>query len=171
MLKLYLKIILLLTLIGSLSLNAQNVNESENCACCTENHKAFDFWVGNWNVYNTENIIIGHNKIVKMQDNCVLQENWTSKNSTGTSYNYYNSADDSWNQVWIDNSGFSLVLKGNIEDTKMVLKSDIIKGDKTYYNKITWSKIDDVTVSQVWEIFDENNTLLKELFRGIYKKE
>ena len=38
----------------------------DNCPCCTDNHSTFDFWVGDWVVYNTLNNVIGENKIVKL---------------------------------------------------------------------------------------------------------
>lgn len=108
--------------------------------CAGEKYSQFDFKEGNWKVFDTKGNLIGKNRLVKMQSNCVMQENWESKtsNSKGTSYNYYNKVDDSWNQVWIDNSGFSLVLKGNLIDGKMILKSDLVKTAKgSYYNRVT----------------------------------
>ena len=141
--------------------------------CSGEKYQQFDFWVGDWNVYDTSNKLIGTNKLVKMQNNCVLQENWVAENSPskGTSYNYYNKSDDSWNQVWIDNAGGSLVLKGKLIDGKMILKSDLIISKKgNYYNRITWSKNKDNSVTQVWETLNKEGQLISEAFRGIYKK-
>lgn len=141
--------------------------------CSGEKYSEFDFWEGSWNVYDTKEKLIGTNKLIKMQSNCVMQENWESKvgTSKGTSYNYYNKTDDSWNQVWIDNTGYSLVLKGNLIDGKMVLKSDLITSKKgNYYNQITWTKNSDGSVTQVWEYIGEDGKILSEAFRGIYKK-
>ena len=150
------------------------VSQNKNAVpCSSKEYKQFDFWVGNWNVYNTKNQLIGTNNIVKVPNACAIQENWESKagSSTGTSYNYYNSTDKSWNQLWIDNSGYSLVLKGNYSTNEMILKSSLIKSKKgDYYNQITWSKNTDGTVTQVWDLVNEKNVILKELFRGIYKK-
>ncbi|UWX53724.1 hypothetical protein NYZ99_11250 [Maribacter litopenaei] len=50
--------------------------ETPACPCCTENHRAFDFWLGEWSVYGTNEALLGGNTIVSMQDGCVLQENW-----------------------------------------------------------------------------------------------
>ncbi|MBL4605750.1 MAG: hypothetical protein JKY02_08870 [Flavobacteriaceae bacterium] len=161
--------LLFLSLVFSSNTNAQ----SKKAPCSSEKYQEFSFWVGDWNVYNTENKLIGTNTILKMQGNCVMQENWESKTGTsrGTSYNYYNKTDDTWNQVWIDNSGYSLVLKGNLENGKMVLKSDLIEGAKnTYYNRITWTPNEDGTVTQVWDYLDKGEKVLTEAFRGIYKK-
>lgn len=152
------------------TIDAQN---SSKTPCGGEKYSQFDFWVGNWNVYDVKNNLIGTNKLVKMQSNCVLQENWESKtsNNKGTSYNYYNKVDDSWNQVWVDNTGYSLVLKGNLIDGKMVLKSDLVKSKKgNYYNRVTWTKNADNSVTQVWEYINENGKVTSEAFRGIYKK-
>jgi hypothetical protein len=161
---------LLLLFNFSLNFSAQN-NVKQSCS--GEKYNQFDFWEGNWNVYNTKGKLIGTNTIIKLQNNCILQENWVSKtsNSKGTSYNYYNKLDDTWNQVWIDNSGFNLVLKGKIINGQMVLKSDLIKTKKgNYFNRITWYKNEDKSVTQLWENIDKNNKVISEVFRGIYKK-
>ncbi|PQJ80763.1 hypothetical protein [Polaribacter porphyrae] len=141
--------------------------------CSGEKYSQFDFWQGSWKVYDTKGKLIGTNKLIKMQSNCVMQENWESKTSSnkGTSYNYYNKTDDSWNQVWVDNTGFSLVLIGNLIDGKMVLKSELIKTKKgNYYNRVIWSKNTDGSVTQVWDYLNEKGKVISEAFRGIYKK-
>lgn len=168
---------LLTTLLVFIMLFFSNIITAQNqqkAPCSGEKYSQFDFWEGNWNVYDKTGKLVGTNQLIKMQSNCVMQENWVSKTgpSRGTSYNYYNRTDDSWNQVWVDNSGFSLVLKGKlIEKGKMVLKSDIITTKKgKYYNRITWTKNKDNSLTQVWEYLNENNKVISEAFRGIYKK-
>lgn len=141
--------------------------------CTGEKYQQFDFWEGDWKVYDTKGSLIGTNNIVKMQQNCVMQENWvsTTSNNRGTSYNYYNKADDTWNQLWVDNSGFVLELKGRFKEGKMVLDSQLQRSPKgNYYNRLYWQKQEDGSVLQVWERLDENKKLITEVFRGIYKK-
>ncbi|MGE0562703.1 MAG: hypothetical protein AB7O47_12870 [Flavobacteriales bacterium] len=142
-------------------------------ACSTENHQKFDFWVGDWNVYDTLNNKVGENLIVKLEDGCIINEHWKSTNgSTGRSYNYYDASDSTWNQLWIDNQGSNLVLKGHPETNKMVLKSELIAGKKIdwYYNRIIWEKLDDKTVIQTWDVLDKKNNILTTAFKGIYKR-
>ncbi|WP_445748795.1 hypothetical protein [Polaribacter sp.] len=149
---------------------AQNQN---NTSCSGEKYNQFDFWEGNWKVYDKEGDLVGTNKVVKLQNNCVLQENWVSKLSqnTGTSYNYYNPKDDTWNQIWIDNSGFIMNLKGRFKDGKMTLKSDLIEANpRSFANQITWKKNKDNTVTQIWTTVDEKGKVIYEIFYGIYKK-
>ena len=164
------KIMLLPVLLVTIFLQAQTSNA--DCACCTETYNQFDFWIGDWVVFDTTGKEVGKNNIVKIQDNCVMQESWVSKTMTGTSYNYYNFVDSTWNQLWVDNQGSSLVLKGQLIDGKMVLKSELLKGQRVdlYYNKITWEKNADASVTQTWEILDPDGNLLALAFRGIYKR-
>lgn len=153
---------------------AQNLRaqEQKQCPCCSEAHQAFDFWIGDWTVYDTEGNIVGKNTIEKQYSNCVLQEKWVSSGiSQGTSYNYYNKNDQSWHQLWLDNSGFSLSLKGNYKEDKMIMSSDLLKGKNgDYYNQITWTKNKDGSVTQVWELLNDKHIITQEAFRGIYKK-
>jgi hypothetical protein len=148
------------------------VHAQSDCKCCSIEHKAFFFWEGDWVVYDTVGSVVGQNTVDKLQDGCVLRENWRSKSSTGTSYNYYNKSDSTWNQVWIDNQGGNLVLKGGLKNGKMVLRSELQPGKKValYYNQITWIPNPNGTVTQVWNIYDENDAFLATLFKGIYKK-
>ena len=144
-----------------------------DCACCTPVHHQFDFWLGSWLVKNTQGQEVGKNTISKIEDNCILVEKWIgAKGTTGTSHNYYDANDGSWNQLWIDNKGNILKLKGGLEGSSMVLKSEMIKGKngKLYYNQISWTPNEDQTVSQLWEIYDENKALINTAFLGIYHK-
>lgn len=146
---------------------------SQKAPCDTDKHNEFNFWVGDWKVYNPKGDLIGTNKIVKMHSNCVMQENWESKTSPnkGTSYNYVDLSDQSWNQVWVDNSGYSLVLKGNLDNGSMVLKSKLQKGPNgEFYNRVTWTPNKDGSVTQIWEVLSKEGKVIQEAFRGVYKK-
>ncbi len=151
------------------SLNAQNTN----CSCCTEKHQEFDFWIGEWTVTNPDGKLAGTNSIKKIQDQCVLQENWTSAqgNFTGTSNNFYNYKTKQWEQLWIDNQGQSLHLKGNRTGNQMILQTDE-ENDKEgnpFYHRVTWTYNADGTVRQYWETI-KNNTEITVAFDGLYRK-
>ncbi len=155
-------------LILSVSLYAQ-----EECPCCTETHSQFDFWIGDWMVLDTLGNKLGENLISKIENGCILAEHWKgAQGGSGSSFNYYDKTDSTWNQLWIDNSGNVLKLKGSFQLDKMVMKSDLQKGTRVdwYYNQITWSPGIDGTVSQLWQIFDKDDRLLQTAFLGIYHK-
>lgn len=161
-------------LLAHLSMGVANAQTNDPCHCCTSNHQAFDFWIGDWTVYNPSEKIVGTNKVVKMQNGCVIQENWeaSNKTNTGTSYNYFNKNDSTWNQIWVSSTGNILNLKGNPnENGEMVLKSKLVKSSKgNYYNQIIWSKNEDGSVTQRWDILNENSEPISIAFEGIYKK-
>ena len=144
----------------------------DTCPCCDDFHQQFDFWVGDWIVLDTAGNQVGTNTISKKESNCFLEEHWkSSQGSTGTSMNYFDKSDTTWNQLWIDNSGYVLKLKGVFDAGSMILKSDLNKGQKGvfFYNQIRWTKNSDGTVTQLWESYEENGKLIQTLFKGIYK--
>ena len=158
----------LFTLIGT-NLNAQ----SDDCTCCSADNLAFDFWVGEWEVFKSDGTLVGTNTISKIQDGCVLSENWTSANSsfTGTSTNFFNNQTGEWEQLWVDNGGSHLHLRGNRTGNQMILVSDeITREDKPpYSNRITWTLNEDGTVRQLWEILVDGK-VANVAFDGIYRK-
>lgn len=148
--------------------------ESNECPCCTDAHKQFHFWIGEWNAYDTTGILLGTNKIVIDQDKCLMIENWKSANSsfTGTSYNYYDRTDESWNQTWVDNQGSNLMLKGKFTDGKIILRSKLKENSNgvMFYHQITWTPNVDGTVTQRWDMFNDQDVFLSTAFLGIYRR-
>jgi hypothetical protein len=123
-------------------------------------------------VFDTTGKIVGENLIIKLENNCIISEHWKDvSGGSGRSYNYYNSSDSTWNQVWVDSQGSNLVLKGNAEKNKMILRSELMPGKKVdlYRNSITWTKNEDGTVTQLWEILDKKDAILTTAFHGIYR--
>ena len=72
--------------------------QSNDCVCCTENHKAFDFWLGSWKVTGKDGSLAGTNFIKKVEDDCILTEHWVSADgkNTGSSTNFYNLKTKQW---------------------------------------------------------------------------
>lgn len=156
-----------------ISFNLSSQTTSNNCNCCTEKHTEFDFWIGSWTVTNPDGSAAGTNTIEKIQNNCMLQENWISASQgfTGTSNNFYNAAKQQWEQIWIDNQGGRLHLKGNRVGNQMILKTEVAKNQngEPFYHRVTWTKNDDGTVRQYWETIT-NDKDIAVAFDGLYKK-
>lgn len=165
--KQYVTLLLFCLLTGS----AWSQADTLQCACCTSAHDAFDFWIGEWVVRDSTGQEVGTNSLVKLEKNCLLREQWKSAlGGTGTSYNYYDPADSTWNQLWLDDSGTILKLKGQLEEGKMCLYSDWQKGQQVarYRNRITWEPLPDGSVMQTWDILGEGDTVLFLAFKGQY---
>lgn len=163
------QLVILFITFFSLHMSAQT--DTRNC--CTEKHQEFDFWIGSWETFTPDGKLAGRNEIDKIQDNCILRENWTSAQSgyTGTSNNFYNAQTNQWEQIWIDNQGQSLHLKGNRKGNQMILMSDAMQDQKgnTIYNRITWTKNEDGSIRQLWETTSDQKEW-KIAFDGLYKR-
>ncbi|MCB0476825.1 MAG: hypothetical protein KDC84_01600 [Crocinitomicaceae bacterium] len=142
------------------------------CNCCTDQYNQFDFWVGEWEVYDTTGNKVGDNSIVELEGGCILSEHWRSvKGGSGRSYNFYNSSDSTWNQTWIDSQGGNLILKGQAGTDQMKLASaPFQKNGNQLQHQITWTKQEDGSVEQRWDVLDEEGNIKNTLFLGIYKR-
>ncbi|MEM9986975.1 MAG: hypothetical protein AAF804_17925, partial [Bacteroidota bacterium] len=98
---------------------------------------------------------------------------WTSGRGafTGTSYNFYHKQQKVWKQLWVDNQGGSLELKGNWNGQAMVLSCDFQAdtSGNSYQNRVTWTPLPDGRVRQLWELRSEEGQRLQVVFDGYYQ--
>jgi hypothetical protein len=152
---------------------SETLQAQDDCPCCSSPYSLFDFWEGDWLVYDTAGTLIGENIIVKAEANCLLKEAWKgTQGGSGQSFNYYDSADSTWNQLWVSSFGNQLKLKGKGTDGVMIMRSELIPGQKIdfYRNQISWTLNEDGSVTQLWLILDSNDAILQESFEGIYRR-
>ena len=146
--------------------------QKSDCNCCSADQTAFDFWVGNWTVTHYNNGSPAGSSVIRKEENgCVIHENWTSAQAgyTGTSLNFFNTTTQQWEQLWVDNAGAHLKLKGNRIGNQMILTSDEFakKDGKMYQNRITWTHLEDGKVRQLWEVLSEGQ-VVSVAFDGLY---
>ncbi len=168
------RIVLLLLLIGGLSLSEV---ASAQQPCAGAEYRQFDFWLGEWEVFDYTNAVkgsqVGTNRIEKILGGCALQENWrASDGSTGNSYNSYFNLDKKWHQSWVDSSGYRLEIAGVFKDGKMVLEGSH-PGQRegvTLTNRITWGQVDNSPdqVRQTWEVSRDGGKSWSVSFDGLY---
>jgi tetratricopeptide (TPR) repeat protein len=85
-------------------------------------YRQFDFWIGEWSVVTAKGEMpAGDSRIELTLGDCVIVENWTSKNSlyAGKSYNVYNVTEKRWEQFWVDNSAGMIYFYGGLKDGAM----------------------------------------------------
>ena len=160
-----------LMLLTALSASAQS--GAAPCACCTDEYKQFDFWIGDWVVY-TNAEMVGFNKITKIESDCILRENWKSvvSSHTGSSYNYYDRNSKKWKHIWVGSDGMTLEVKGTFKDRKMTMIGDEYRDEKgnRIINKITWYVNPDGTIRQVWEQSKDGGQAFSIQFDGLYRR-
>lgn len=139
--------------------------------CDTEEHRQFDFWIGEWAVETPDGQPAGENTIEKVLNGCVLTENWRgAQGSKGKSFNMFYSRDGRWHQTWVDNAGGRLDLSGGLDDRgRMVLSGEALGRDgDAVVHEIAWTPLADGTVEQHWRASRDGGQSWTDLFRGIY---
>ena len=139
-------------------------------ACDGAEHRAFDFWLGDWDVTGA-NKIHTHNAITREYDGCVIHERYTgAQGSTGESLNVFDAARKVWHQTWVDSQGTLLLLEGGLRGSDMVLEGESIgKDGRAAKQRITWTPNADGTVRQHWESANPDGTW-KTAFDGLYRR-
>ena len=77
--------------------------------CSGPEYRQFDFWVGDWDVFNPAGQKVGVNIIQMFAGGCGVLENWTNAGGgDGKSINYYDASTQKWYQHWIGIDGGAL---------------------------------------------------------------
>lgn len=164
-----------LTFAAGLALSAMAADEAPAKPCSSPEHRQFDFWVGTWTVRDPQGTIVGTNRIEKILGGCGLREDWTSASGGhGTSLNLYDAAGKRWHQTWIDDGGMLLLLDGSWNDGRMILtgtQPSRRKPGTVVHSRITWTPNQDGTVTQLWEMRQEEDKEWKKVFEGIYTRQ
>lgn len=140
--------------------------------CQTEQHRQFDFWIGQWNV-TSNGQPAGTNHIRAIHGGCVLHESWTSSagNFTGDSLNTYDAARGVWHQTWADSSGTLLQLDGSFADGAMTMRGERpAAGGGTVTHQIQWTPNEDGSVRQLWQTSADGGKNWQTAFDGLYQK-
>ena len=130
-------------------------------------YNQFDFWIGEWNVYDSNDKLVGTSKVSEILDNCVVLEEWLSVNNqkglvySGKSFNSYNSITKQWQQNWVDNiGGTTEYLTGVLSDNEMqFISRPFFFFFLNNIRRLTFYKLNNGFVSQFGEIStDEGKT-------------
>ena len=131
----------------------------------------FNFWIGDWDVYDKDGKHVGQNSIKQILDGCVLQETWAGDGgSAGSSFSHYNPSTGKWQQYWVWKNGTTLpLLGGQYEEGRMVLSATSkTKEGKTIQQRISWYNNDDGTVRHHWEVSKDAGATWVTNFDGTY---
>lgn len=133
--------------------------------CSKPEYRQFDFWIGEWEAFNTNGQKAGDSKISLVLDSCVILEEWTSASVSrgiryaGKSFNTYNATTNQWQQTWVDNVGGSNeYLLGKFEYNKIVYNSSpfLFSKDSMAIRKMTFTNVSSGRVRQHGEISKDN---------------
>jgi hypothetical protein len=135
--------------------------------------RAFDFWLGEWDVHVASGQLAGHNQITSEQHGCYLGESWTSASGgTGHSINYLDEATGEWVQIWNDAGGNQINIRGGLTDRGMLLVGTIhyVATDATLPFRGLWTPMEDGRVRQFFEQSNDGGETWAPWFEGFYSK-
>lgn len=145
--------------------------QEQPAPCAASEYRAFDFWLGTWEVSNPAGEVVGRNEITSVIGGCALHERWEGTGGgTGQSLNAYDHRTDSWHQTWVGGRGLVLRLEGGLEDGAMRLEGEITEGEDTILQRITWTPSPDGSVNQLWETSGDGGNTWSTAFDGTYRK-
>jgi len=99
--------------------------------CTDADHRALDFWIGDWDVTATGSAtIVAHSRIEKIVG-CAISETFDQSIGPGgkplvyhgRSISAYVPADRNWQQYYVDSGGTAATLKGNVIGGDMIFLS------------------------------------------------
>ncbi len=143
-------------------------------ACDGEAHDAFDFWVGEWDVYPTGGEQqVATSRIERMSDGCAIRETWMPfQGAGGTSVSMVNHNTGRWEQVWIGSDGNRVDFTGGVVDGAMVLTGywDNVGGpDQDALVRMTYSEVEDGAVRQFGEASTNHGVSWQPFFDFTYR--
>ncbi len=120
--------------------------------------RQFDFWIGEWDVKNTQGQPAGKSKIDLILSDCIIYENWTSALPniySGKSFNLYNGVTKKWMQTWVDDKGGVLeFLDGEYKDNKLTFVTR--PGANNQITRLTFFNLNPNLVRQLFEVTNDD---------------
>ena len=139
--------------------------------CTAPEYRQFDFWIGDWNVFDATNPApVAHVAVERILEGCVLREDYEGANGTkGQSFNVYDQSRRVWHQSWVTNRGQVLVIEGGLRRQEMVLSgADAANGPLGRVRGV-WTPVGD-TVREVAETSTDGGKSWRPWFDLVFKR-
>ena len=124
--------------------------------CTGSEHRALDFWVGEWDVVPSgAEQLVAHSRIESLHGGCAIREHWMPLNGAGgSSLSAYDPATGRWHQLWIGSSPGPVAFEGGPVGADMVMTgywANYGGPGQTALVRQTFSAVDADTVRQLGE--------------------
>lgn len=111
---------------------------NQQSPCSGAQFHLFDFWIGDWDVYDLKSgSKSAHVRVSPALNGCALREEYIGTDGNrGESMSAYDAALGGWRQIWISSHGQIVMLTGGMQAGAMVLKgseggthaADLVRG-------------------------------------------
>jgi hypothetical protein len=105
-------------------------------ACDTAQHHQFDFWIGDWQVFDAEtDKLVAFDRVEKHSDGCIVQQNLTlltdlwrrpgaKHRLSGIGLNRFDG--EAWLQLWADNQWGAIAMRGALDENGAMVFTSIV---------------------------------------------
>jgi hypothetical protein len=166
-------VFLFLPLLAAGTPTQAQVRDSIAPGCAAAEYRALDFWIGHWRV-EAGGREVGRNVIRRAQSGCLITEDWRAANGQGgQSMNFLSPTSGSWHQVWVDDGGTVLQLRGTAEAGAMVYRGETRTPRGHAVHRLSLRLQGDGSVRQLWETWpaaDTSDAARRVAFDGIYRR-
>jgi hypothetical protein len=97
---------------------------AKTTTCAAPNYREFDFWVGDWDVFDVDKLAIkvARAHVEPILNGCVLREIYEGTDGhQGQSFSIFDASRQIWHQSWVTNNGQLLVIEGGMQAGAMIL--------------------------------------------------
>jgi hypothetical protein len=121
-------------------------------------NRQFDFWVGDWEVFDTRGNRTGSSHVERSLDGCLIIENWEARlGGTGKSFNTYNPGTHKWQQYWVASAGTVTFYEGEFKDGSMrFVGTNNARSAPPSPVRLTFTALDGGRVRQFGEVSSDN---------------
>lgn len=131
--------------------------------CDAPEHRALDFWIGEWDVYATgTDTLAGRSSIQSAETGCVITEIWRGEGFTGRSLNIYDRETARWEQFWVSSIGGVTHFIGGPTEDGMVLTAPQARiwlaPGAVFQSRMTLTPLPDGSVRQHGETSSDGET-------------
>ncbi len=153
---------------------SQAATPPEPPRCEGDDHEAFDFWVGEWDVFaNGDDQKVGDSRIEKVSAGCAIRETWMPvQGRPGTSISTFDPQTSGWHQLWVGGTPGRVFFDGGPIDGAMVLSGywgKDGKGNPTLV-RMTYTLEEDGSVRQYGQASTDHGLSWNDSFDLIYRR-
>ncbi|MCA9244438.1 MAG: hypothetical protein KDA32_10815 [Phycisphaerales bacterium] len=135
-----------------------------------ELYRQFDFWIGDWDVFNPQGVKVGTNQITAIEKGAIILEKWDNgRGGTGTSINFVDPEDGKWKQIWVDPSGAVVRYSGEFKDGAMRFEgTSVTRSGVKEVTRATFTPLADGKVRQFIDRSQDDGKTWTVYFDGTY---
>lgn len=91
--------------------------------CAAPTHRAFDYWVGEWEVLDSTGTKLGESSITQVSGGCAIAEHWRPvMGREGRSLTWFSIKDSLWHQAYVGANAWTPHYRGGITDGEMMME-------------------------------------------------